>query len=140
MASDDSRLHRRRATTRQKMGSSQDPNTGRTLRNSGRRNLQMEILLTTHDVPGRRKGEKSNGGNTFRLLRQPFRREITSHENQTPWILLADNDRRLRKIRTKMRKMPKACTNHPTTGRSSFLHHIALPLYALGHGYCRTSA
>ena len=140
MASDDSRLHYRRATARRKMVSSQDPNTGRTLRNSGRRNLQVEILRTAPDVPGRRKGEESNGGNTFRLMRQPFRRKITSRENQTPRVLLANNDRRLRKIRTKMRKMPKACANYPTTRRSSFLHHVALSLYALGHGYCRTSA
>ena len=128
------------ATTRREMGSSQSPNTGRTLRDSRRRNLQMKILRTTHDVPGREKNEESNGRSTFRFLQQPFRRKIASRENQTPWILLANNNRRLREIRTKMRKIPKACTNHPTTGRSSFLHHIALPLYALGHGYCRTSA
>ena len=140
MASDNSRLHYRRATAHRKMGSPQSPNTGRALRNSGRQNLQMEILRTTYDVSGRRKSKKSNGGSTFWFLRQPFRRKIASCENQTPWILLANDDRRLREVRAKMRKMPKACSNHPTTSRSSFLHHIALPLYALGHGYCRTSS
>ena len=84
------------------------------------------------------KSKKSDGRSTFWVLRQPFRWKIADIENQTPWILLADNDRRLRKIRTKMRKMPEACSNHPTTSRSSLLHHIALSLYALGHGYRRT--
>ena len=65
---------------------------------------------------GRSLAVKSDGGSTF-------------------WVLLANDDRRLREVRTKMRKMPKACSNHSTSSRSSLLHHIALSLYALGHGY-----
>ena len=138
MAADNSRLHYQRTPAHREMGSPQSPNTGHALRNSRRQNLQMEILRTTHDVPGRERSEKSDGRSTFGVLWQSFRRKITGSENQAPWILLANDDRRLQEVRTKMRKMPEACSNHPTTSQSSLLHHIALSLYALGHGYRRT--
>ena len=138
MAADISRLHYQRTPAHREMGSPQSPNTGRALRNSRRQNLQMEILRTTHDVPGRGKSKKSDGRSTFWVLRQPFRRKIAGSENQTPWILLANDDRRLLEVRAKIRKMPEACSNHPTTSRSSLLHHIALSFYALGHGHRRS--
>ena len=49
MAEDYSRLHYQRTPAHREMGGPQSPNIGCALRNSGRQNLQMEILRTTHD-------------------------------------------------------------------------------------------
>ena len=56
------------------------------VRNGRQRNLQIEILRTTHDVSGRREGEKSNGRSTFWILRKLFRWKVTSSKNQMPWM------------------------------------------------------
>ena len=43
-------------------------------------------------------------------------------------------------VRTKMRKIPKTCTNDTSTGRGSFVYIGTVSVHALVNGYRRTSA
>ena len=53
------------------------------------------------------------GRNTRRRWRKPFGRTSISNQSEKPRLLLADDERRLRVLRQKLRQMPTARTKHP---------------------------
>ena len=60
-------------------------------------------------------------------MRDPLWRTIVSNEDQETRLFLADDHRRQRTIRTKMRKMPTTCANNTPTNRKSPQYHLHTP-------------
>jgi len=63
-----------------------------------------------------------------------------SYQDKTPRLFLASDDQGLRKVLQTMRKMPKARTNDPSTGRTSVINRLTISIYALVDGHNQPDA
>ena len=73
-------------------------------------------------------------------MREPLRWTIVSNHDQETQLFLADDRRRQRTIRTKMRQMPTACANDTPTDTETLQNIISIPLHEMVHGYSRTAS
>ncbi|XP_013615241.1 PREDICTED: uncharacterized protein LOC106321528 [Brassica oleracea var. oleracea] len=65
------------------------------------------------DIIGPRRNGQGYGRNTGRRWRKPFGRTRISNQSEKPGLFLADDERRLRVLRQKLRQVPTTCTKHP---------------------------
>ena len=72
-------------------------------------------------------------------MREPLWWTIVSNQDQETWLFLADDRRRKRTIRTKMRQMPTACADDTPTDTEALHNIIYIPLHEMVHGYSRTT-